>query len=233
MTMQHSRRRLLAAAAAAAMLGPRAVLAQLAALSNSDAAAGLKAALEGGATTAVKMLGRPDGFWGNDKLRIPLPEWLQRGERVLKLAGRGADVEALKIGINRAAEQAVPQAQTLLVDAVKSMTVSDAKAILTGGDDSVTRFFAEKTRLPLAEKFLPIVRETTEKIGLAQQYNALADQAGKLGLGGSSVVRVEKYVTDKALDGLFVVIGEEERKLRSNPLGASSEIVRKVFGSLK
>jgi len=231
--MQHSRRRLLAAAAAAAMLGPRAVLAQLAALSNSDAAAGLKAALEGGATTAVKMLGRPDGFWGNDKLRIPLPEWLQRGERVLKLAGRGADVEALKIGINRAAEQAVPQAQTLLVDAVKSMTVSDAKAILTGGDDSVTRFFAEKTRLPLAEKFLPIVRETTEKIGLAQQYNALADQAGKLGLGGSSVVRVEKYVTDKALDGLFVVIGEEERKLRSNPLGASSEIVRKVFGSLK
>jgi len=230
--MQRSRRRLLATAVAAGALGPRAALAQLAALSDSDAAAGLKAALEGGATAAVKLLGRPDGFWGNDRLRIPLPEWLQRSERMLKLAGRGADVEALKIGINRAAEQAVPQAQALLVDAVKSMTVSDAKAILTGGDDSVTRFFAEKTRVPLAEKFLPIVRETTEKIGLAQQYNALADQAGKLGAGGG-VVRVEKYVTDKALDGLFVVIGEEERKLRSNPLGASSEIVRKVFGSLK
>jgi len=222
---------MLAALGIAGLLGPRTALAQLAALSNSDVTAGLKAALEGGATAAVKLLGRPDGFWGNDKLRIPLPEWLQRSERMLKLAGRGADVEALKVGINRAAEQAVPQAQALLIDAVKSMTVSDAKAILGGGDDSVTRFFAEKTRAPLAEKFLPIVRETTEKIGLAQQYNALADQAGKLGGGG--VVRIEKYVTDKALDGLFTVIGEEERKLRSNPLGASSEIVRKVFGSLK
>jgi hypothetical protein len=125
----------------------------------------------------------------------------------------------------------VPEAKTLLVDAVRSMTVTDAKAILTGGDDSVTRFFADKTRAPLTTKFLPIVIQTTQKIGLAQQYNALADQAGRF--GGGSVVRIENYVTDKALDGLYLVIGEEERKLRSNPLGASSEIVRKVFGALK
>lgn len=207
--------------------------AQLAAFTDSDATAGLKGALEAGATAAVQLLGRQDGFWGNDKLRIPLPDWLRRSEKALKFAGLGKDIDALKLGVNRAAEQAVPQAQELLINAVKSMSVSDAKAILTGGEDSVTRFFAGKTRAPLAERFLPIVKQTTEKIGLAQQYNGIADQAGKLGLGGTSVVRIENHVTDKALDGLYFMIGEEERKIRSNPVGASSAIVRKVFGALK
>lgn len=207
--------------------------AQLAALTGSDATAGLKGALEAGATAAVQLLGRPDGFWGNDTLRMPLPDWLRRSEKALKFAGLGKDIDALKLGVNRAAEQAVPQAQELLINAVKSMSISDAKAILTGGEDSVTRFFAGKTRAPLAERFLPIVKQTTEKIGLAQQYNGIADQAGKLGLGGTSVVRIENHVTDKALDGLYFMIGEEERKIRSNPVGASSAIVRKVFGALK
>jgi hypothetical protein len=220
------------AACAPALLATRQARAQIAAISSADATTALKTALESGAAAAVQLLGQTDGFWGNERLRIPLPDWLRRAERALKLAGKGADVDALKVGINRAAEQAVPEAKTLLVAAVRSMTVTDAKAILTGGDDSVTRFFADKTRAPLTTKFLPIVTRTTQKIGLAQQYNALADQAGRFGAGGS-VVRIENYVTDKALDGLYLVIGEEERKLRSNPLGASSEIVRKVFGALK
>ena len=224
---------MLVLAAAAPGLFWREAQAQLAALTDGDAAAGLKGALESGATTAVQLLGRPDGFWGNDKLRISLPDWLRRSEKMLKLAGFGKDIDALKLGVNRAAEQAVPQAQELLVNAVKSMTVTDAKSILTGGDDSVTKFFATKTRAPLSERFLPIVRQTTERIGLAQQYNGLVDQAGKLGLGGSGVVHIENHVTDKALDGLYFMIGEEERKIRSNPLGASSAIVRKVFGALK
>jgi hypothetical protein len=221
------------AAAVPGLLLWRPARAQLAALSDSDASAGLKGALEAGATAAVQMLGRTDGFWGNDRLRIPLPDWLRRSEKALKFAGYGKDIDALKLGVNRAAEQAVPQAKTLLVDAVKTMSVTDAKAILTGGDDSVTKFFASRTRAPLTERFLPIVKQTTEKIGLAQQYNGLVDQAGRLGLGGSSVVRVENHVTDKALDGLYFMIGEEERKIRSNPIGASSAIVRKVFGALK
>jgi hypothetical protein len=233
----HHQRRVSVALVALATCAPGLLLtgearAQLAAISSSDASTALKTALESGATAAVQLLGQTDGFWGNERLRIPLPDWLRRAERALKLAGKGADVDALKVGINRAAEQAVPEAKTLLVNAVRSMTVTDAKAILTGGDDSVTRFFADKTRSPLTTKFLPIVTQTTQKIGLAQQYNALADQAGRFGAGGS-VVRIENYVTDKALDGLYLVIGEEERKLRSNPLGASSEIVRKVFGALK
>ena len=222
-----------AAVALPALLWPPPVRAQLAALTDGDAAAGLKGALETGATAAVALLGRTDGFWGNDALRIPLPDWLRRGERALKLAGMGKDIDALKLGINRAAEQAVPQAKELLLNAVKSMTVTDAKAILTGGDDSVTRFFAEKTQAPLATRFLPVVKQTTETIGLAQQYNGLVEQAGRLGLGGSGVVRIEDYVTGKALDGLYFMIGEEEKKIRRDPVGASSAIVRKVFGALK
>jgi hypothetical protein len=223
----------LAACGTPALFLSRRAQAQLAALSDSDASAGLKAALESGATAAVKLLGRPDGFWGNEQLRIPLPEWLRRSEKLLKLSGLGKELDALKLGINRAAEQAVPQAQTLLISAVKSMTVSDAKAILAGGDDSVTKFFAGKTRAPLTARFLPIVTQTTEKIGLAQQYNGLVDQVARFGVSGSGAVRIETYVTDKAVDGLYFVIGEEERRIRRDPVGASSAIVRKVFGALK
>jgi hypothetical protein len=222
----------LALAAAAGL--PRTVMAlSLADISQRDASAGLKGALEAGATAAVDLLGRTDGFWGNEKLRIPLPDWLRRAEKALKFAGRGADIDALKLGVNRAAEQAVPQAKALLIDAVRKMSVADAKAILTGGDDSVTKFFADKTRAPLTQRFLPIVKQTTEKIGLAQQYNGLVDQAGKLGLTGRGVTRIESHVTDKALDGLYFMIGEEERKIRRDPVSAASSIVQKVFGALK
>jgi hypothetical protein len=115
-------------------------------LSQQDADIGVKAALERGAQIAVELLGKENGFWGNDKVRIPLPDWMQKAERAIKLIGRGKDIDELKLGVNRAAESAVPQAKTLLVSAVKSMSVQDAKSILTGGDNSVTRFFQDKTQ---------------------------------------------------------------------------------------
>ncbi len=205
----------------------------LADLSNRDAAAGLKAALEQGANVAVQLLGRTDGFWGNDRVRIALPEWLQRGETALKLMGRGRDVEELKLGVNRAAEAAVPEAKDLLVGAVRSMSVQDAKSILTGGDNSVTMFFAERTRAPLATRFLPIVTKVTERIGLARQYNALAGQGEKLGLVKPDQARIERHVTVKALDGLYLVIGEEEKKIRRDPASAAAAIAKKVFGALR
>lgn len=205
----------------------------LADLSNRDAAAGLKAALEQGASVAVQRLGKTDGFWGNDRVRIPLPEWLQRGETALKLMGRGRDVEELKLGVNRAAEQAVPEAKSLLVNAVRTMSVQDAKSILTGGDDSVTKFFAEKTRAPLAARFLPIVTKVTDRIGLARQYNSLAGQGETLGLVKPQQARIERHVTAKALDGLYFMIGEEEKKIREDPLSAGAAIAKKVFGALR
>ncbi len=204
-------------------------------LSQKDAAAGVRGALERGAEIAVQLLGKPDGFWGNDQVRIPLPDWLHKAEGAFKLMGRGKDLEDLRLGVNRAAEAAVPQSKKLLTDAVKSMSVEDAKNILTGGDDSVTQFFKGRTREPLTARFLPIVTGVTERIGLARQYNGLAAQVQKIGLVKVSPEQasVERHVTSRALDGLYHVIGEEEKKLRQNPAGAASDLLRKVFGSLR
>jgi hypothetical protein len=201
-------------------------------LSGRDATAGLKAALDRGAAVAVASLGRTDGFWANPKVRIPLPDQLQRVRSALRLMGKAEEVDALELAINRAAEQAVPQARTLLTNAVKSMSVDDAKQILRGGDDSVTQFFKSKTEGPLSERFLPIVRRVTEKSGLAQQYNTLAGQGAAFGLVKPEQATVERYVTQKALDGLYTMIAEEEKKIRADPLGAGSDIIRRVFGAL-
>lgn len=202
-------------------------------LTSADASAGVKAALTRGAEAAVSLLGRTDGFWGNDLVRIPLPEWLQSAEGTLRLFGRGKDVDDLKLGINRAAEQAVPQAKALLVGAVRSMTVADAKGILKGGEDSVTRFFADKTRAPLGDKFLPIVAGVTNRIGLARRYNRLVDQGQTLGLVNADEARIERHVTTRALDGLYLMIAEEEKKIRRDPLGAGSDVLKRVFCALK
>ena len=204
-------------------------------LSQKDAGSGVKAALERGAQIAVELLGKENGFWGNDKVRIPLPDWIQKAEMAIKFMGRGKDVEALKLGVNRAAESAVPQAKTLLVSAAKSMSMQDAKSILTGGENSVTRFFQDKTQAPLNEKFLPIVTTVTSRIGLATQYNTFAEQVQKTGLIKlkPEQAKVETHVTAKALDGLYYMIGEEEKKIRSDPVGTGSDILKKVFGAVR
>jgi Protein of unknown function (DUF4197) len=132
-----------------------------------------------------------------------------------------------------AAEQAVPLAKPLLVNAVKSIGLSDAKQILTGGEDSVTQFFRAKTAAPLATRFLPIVKQSTDRVGLAQQYDQFAGEAAKMGLLKGDAANIEKYVTDKALAGLYLMIGEEERAIRQNPAAAGSALVQKVFGALR
>jgi len=201
-------------------------------LTETDAAAGVRAALERGAGIAVDLLGKSDGFWTNDKVRIPLPEWLQKGESTMRMFGFGKDLDELHLGINRAAEQAVPAARSLLVDAVRGMTVQDAKSILTGGDDSVTRFFESHTRSALQERFLPIVAGVTQKIGIARHYDSLVDRLGSFGLAEAGDKKIEPYTTGKALDGLFLVIGDEEKKIRTDPVGTGSAILKKVFGAL-
>lgn len=205
----------------------------LAGLSNSEASQGLRAALERGALSAVQLLGQQDGFLGNPKVRIPLPQSMQDAAKFLRALGRGHQVDELEVSINRAAEQAVPLARELLVGAVKSMSVSDAKNILTGGDTSVTTFFADKTRLPLGTKFLPVVSKAVEKVGLAEKYNKLAGKAAGLGLVRQEDASIQHYVTRKALDGLYFMIGEEERKIRQDPVGTGSALLRKVFGALR
>ena len=202
-------------------------------LSNADASKGLKTALEKGALAAVSLLGRTDGFLGNPKVRIPLPGYLEDASKLLKNFGQGRRIDELVTAINRAAEAAVPMGKDLLVSAVRSMNVNDAKNILTGGDTSVTQFFAEKTRAPLGVKFLPVVNQATEKVGLANKYNEFAGKAAGFGLVRKEDANIQQYVTGKTLDGLYLVIGEEERKIRQNPVGTGSAILQKVFGALK
>lgn len=221
-----------ALAAVVLLLGASAFAGALDQITGAEAGGGIKAALDQGARTAVASLGKPDGFWANPKVRIPLPTAIERGKSALKMMGRGAEVEELERGINRAAEQAVPQAQTLLLDAVKTMSVDDAKGILRGGDDSVTQFFKGKTQAELAQRFLPVVKAITDRSGLAQQYNGLAAQGAQFGLIKHEQASVEQYVTQKALDGLYATIGEQERALRTNPAAATSELAKKVFGAL-
>ena len=139
----------------------------------------------------------------------------------------------LVLSMNRAAEQAVPEAKQLLADSISKMTLQDAKGILTGGPTSVTDYFKRTTSEQLTQRFLPIVKKSTERVGLAQQYNSLAGQGAALGIVKKDDATVETYVTRKALDGLYFMIGEQEKALRANPLGATSDIVKKVFGALK
>lgn len=200
------------------------------ALSETDAASGVRAALERGASAAVGRLGRTDGFLGNQSVRIELPGFLNDGAKLLRATGQRRRIDALVTAMNRAAEAAVPQARALLVGAAKSMSVEDAVQIVRGGDTAVTEFFRRKTREPIGEKFLPIVQRATEKVSLAQKYDAVAGQAARLGLLRREDADLNGYVTGKALDGLYFMIGEEERRIRRDPLATGSEILKQVFG---
>jgi len=201
-------------------------------ISDRDAINGLKQALTSGAQAAVAKLGKQDGFMSDSRIKIPLPPSMKRAEAMMHSIGAGKQADDLVLRMNRAAEAAVPQAKPLLVDAAKKMTVQDAKGILTGGPDSATQYFKRTTSEPLAQKFKPIVRKAMAKVKLAEAYNEIAASGAKFGLVKQEDVNLEDYVTRKALDGLFVGIADEEKKIRENPAAAASSIVKKVFGAL-
>jgi hypothetical protein len=224
------RRALARALPALLVLGPTGSRQAWAAPTSSEAATGIRAALERGAVSAVELLSRQDGFLGNPQVRIPLPPALEQAAGVLKLMGQQRRVDELVTAMNRAAEAAVPEAKALLLDAVRTMSVQDALDIVRGGDTSVTEFFAGRTRQPLTQRFLPIVTRATEKVSLAQSYNELAGRAGAMGLVRAEDANLERHVTTKAVDGLFFMIGEEERRIRRDPVGTGSAILQKVFG---
>lgn len=201
-------------------------------LTNKDTTGGLKEALTQGAGKAVDMLGKTDGFLGNPKVRIPLPGKLEKAAETLRSFGMGKQVDELETTMNRAAEAAVPEAKKLLVDAIKKMSVDDAKGILTGGDDAATQYFRRTTSAPLGEKFKPIVQKAMAKVKLADQYDKFAGKAARFGLIDEENAHLDQYVTAKALDGLYLMIAEEEKAIRANPVDAVGKLAKKVFGTL-
>ncbi len=210
-----------------------AAVAQLDQITNKEAVAGLKAALEKGSQAAVSALGRTDGFLRNPRVRIDLPDSLERAEKAMRRLGMGKYADELIVTMNRAAEAAVPEAKQLMIDSVKKMTVQDAKGILTGGDTAGTAYFRRTTSKQLHERFLPIVKTATAKVGVAQKYNEYAEKGASLGVVKKEDADLDEYVTQKVLDGLYLMVAEEEKKIRKDPLSAASSIIKKVFGALK
>ena len=200
-----------------------------AAFGEADAAQAVRVALERGVNAAVDQLARADGFLGNPQAHPAARGVEQRGQTA-EGPGQQKQVDELVTAMNRAAEAAVPQARKLLVSTAKSISVDDAIKIVRGGESSVTDYFAGKTRAQLAGQVLPIVTQATEKLDLASRYNAVAGKAAQFGLLKGDEVNVQRYVTAKSLDGLFLLIGEEERKIRRDRVGSSSAILKKVFG---
>jgi hypothetical protein len=225
------KRIVLAAVLMGGMLVPAWTL-ELQDITESDARNGLKEALLQGANRAVGKLGRTDGFLKNRKVKIPLPESLKKLDGVMGFFGMDDDAEELVLAMNRAAEAAVPEAGELLGKAVRKMTLEDARAILGGDKTSATRYFRRKSAKPLRKKFLPVVRKATRNVSLAEKFNKVAGQASALGLLDPGDASIHEYVTRKALDGLFLMIAREEKKIRNNPAKQASSLLRKVFGAL-
>jgi hypothetical protein len=201
-------------------------------LTNKDTVGGLKEALTQGAGKAVDMLGKNDGFLGNPKVKIPLPGKLEKAADMMRSFGMGKQVDELETTMNRAAEAAVPEARKLLVESIKTMSVDDAKGILTGGDNAATEYFRRTTSSPLGEKFKPIVQKAMAKVKLAEKYDKFAGKATKFGLVKEEDSHLDHYVTEKALDGLYLMIADEEKAIRANPVGAVGSLAKKVFGAL-
>lgn len=202
-------------------------------LSNEEAVAGLKQALAQSVTVATSKLTAGNGFLGNAGVRIPLPRSLQKAEGMMRSVGMNKQADALIIAMNRTATAAAPEAMILLVDAVRKMTVADAKGILAGDDDAATEYFRDATSGPLAEKLLPIVRKEIAQSGLLNQLNEFIRRGVKLGLVTEKEVDVENYLTQKILDGYFLMMAEEERAIRKDPIGQGNKLLQEVFGALR
>lgn len=201
-------------------------------LTNSEVAEGLKEALIQGANKAVGQIGKTDGFLQNAKIKIPMPENLAKVESAMRKLRMGKYADELVVTMNRAAETATSEATAMLVDAVKAMTVNEAKSILTGPENAATEYFRKTTSEGLRAKFLPIVEQATNKVQLAKYYDKFAGKAASVGLLKSEQTDLNGYVTQKALDGLYTTIADEEKAIRANPVKRTTSMVQKVFGAL-
>ena len=204
--------------------------AQAADVSGAEASSGLKETLTRGAEIAVDQLGKPNGFMGDARVKIPLPDSVRKGEKLLRTLGAGKYADELVETMNRAAELAVVEAKPILINAVKNMSFEDARGILAGGDDAATQYFKRVTTTDLTSKFLPAVKEATAKVQLADKYNKYAGKAAKFGVLDEKDADLDQYVTRKTLDGLFLMVAEQEKSIRKDPISTGSALLKKIFG---
>ena len=201
-------------------------------LTDSKIIAGLKQALQLSTGKAVALIGRPDGFLKNEAIKIVLPPKLQTIGKGMRMLGMGARVDELEVGMNRAAEQATPQAKQIFIAALKKMSFDDARKILTGDDTAATEYFKRTSSADLTAAFSPIVKQSMQRVGVVQQYDRLLASAP----GGSVLAEqfdLDQYVVGKTLDGLFLMLGEEEKKIRKDPAAQTTALLKEVFGRLR
>ena len=199
-------------------------------LTNDRITAGLKEALSLSTAKAVAETGRPDGFFRNQAIKILLPANLKTIGKGMRLMGMGAQVDELELGMNRAAEQAAPEAKKIFLNALTQMTFSDARNVLSGGDTAATDFFKEHSSAELTEAFTPIVHRAMENVGVMQQYDKVMRSSGVSMFAGSQKASLDKHVVGKTLDGLFYMLGQEEKKIRTDPAAQTTALLRQVFG---
>ena len=202
------------------------------ALTDGEITSGLKEALIVGTVNAVLKVSKKDGYFGNNLIRIPLPESVRDLEGPLRAAGFGPRIDAFVLSMNRAAERAAPKAKEIFIGAAKKMTFADARRILFGGDNEATLYFKRHTAGKITTAFKPIVRRAISEVGVTRDYQRLSKQLAILTLGQVQAVDLDDYVTGLAVDGLFLMVAAEERKIREDPVARVSEILKKVFGGV-
>jgi hypothetical protein len=201
-------------------------------LTDTEMVSGLKQALDKGTQFAVDSLGREGGFLENSKVKIPMPESFSWVEKSLRTMRQDALADEFIATMNHAAEQAVPEAAAIFGDAIQQMSVEDARGILTGPDDAATQYFRTNTEAALTGKMRPIVEQATTRTGVTSAYKNMTARAGGLGsMVSGDAADLDGYVTGKTLDGLFLMIAEEEQKIRENPVARSTDLLKKVFGA--
>jgi hypothetical protein len=200
-------------------------------ISESEIVEGLKQALEIGTTKAVDLVSKPGGYYNNPEIKIPLPASVQKAEKLLRSVGFGSKVDAFELSMNKAAERAAPEAKSIFWDAIKKMKIDDAKKILNGREDEATLYFQDKTSARLQEIFKPIVKESMGEVGVTRTYQDLNAKVEKIPFADSLSLDLDKYVTDGALNGLFQMLAEEEKKIRSDPAARVTDLLKKVFGN--
>jgi hypothetical protein len=199
-------------------------------LTNDKITAGLKEALTVSTGKAVASTGRPDGYFKNPAIKIPLPDNLRTVSKGMRLVGMGGQVDQLELGMNRAAEQAAPEAKRIFINAVTQMSFNDARTILGRSDTAATEYFKTHSSAELIEAFTPIVHQAMENVGVIQQYDRVMNKSGAASFVGSQKFNLDKYVVAKSLDGLFYMVGQEEKRIRTNPAAQTTAILRQVFG---
>jgi hypothetical protein len=200
-------------------------------LSEDEIVNGLKQALEIGTGNAVQTVSQTNGYFNNPRIRIPLPENVRNVEKILRATGVGSQVDKFELSMNRAAERAAPEAKAIFWDAIRQMSIADARQILDGADDAATQYFQDKTASRLQKTFKPITRQAMSEVGVTRYYQSIDDKVKTIPYADQMRFDLDQYVTDKALSGLYFMLAEEEKKIRQDPAARVTELLKKVFAN--